>query len=57
MIEFTIQPCDHRERSGKQLVATITGLFPQLLTMSLSLFTPFFLLLLLVSASLTLSLL
>lgn len=39
IIEFTVQPCDRRERNGRQLAATITGVFPQLFTVS---FFPFF---------------
>lgn len=38
MVEFTVQPCNRRE-SGKQLVAAITDVFPQLLTVSFLLFS------------------
>lgn len=42
MFEFTVQPHDRRERSGKQLMATITDLFPQLLEVSFLFHSPFF---------------
>lgn len=32
IMDFIIQPCDRRERGGKQLVTIIAGLFSQLLS-------------------------
>lgn len=42
MVEFTIQPHNCRERSGKQLTATITDMFSQLLVVSFLFLSPFF---------------
>lgn len=39
MMEFIVQPCDRCERSSKQLATTLSGVLPQLL--SVSFFPPF----------------